>query len=81
MQTTYQQKCELNYEYDAIKKFFNFFSEGEDAQGDLFIIAATFRESNEDQEQFEEEMDAIEQLKNVVEANFVSVNEQIKQIV
>ena len=61
-QTIYQQKCELNYEYDAIKKFFKFGTE-EDEQ-DMFVIAASFRDDNEDQERFVEEMNAIDKLKN-----------------
>ena len=46
----------------------------------MFIIAATFRESNEDLVHFEEEMNAIDTLQKKVEAGLDEVKGEIKQI-
>ena len=43
---SYSQKCELNYEYDTIKKFFQIGqSQGEK---DIFVIAASFKDHDDE---------------------------------
>ena len=48
IEVSYSHKFELNYDYDAIKKFFKMFDKGP-RERDLFIIANAFKEDKEDE--------------------------------
>ena len=69
LETTYTQKCELNYEWDVIKKHLPFFFPNY-KESDVFVIAATFNEEDEDKEQFEEEMAAIKRVETSMKEEF-----------
>ena len=47
-ETSYIQKCELNYEYDAIKGFFGQFFSNYEQEKDIFVVAASFKDEDEE---------------------------------
>ena len=75
LETTYNQKCELNYEYDAIVKNFSFLFK-DVKEGDIFVIAATFNEQDDEKEQHEEEMVAIKRLEKDLKDGFMNMQLQ-----
>ena len=75
LETTYNQKCELNYEYDAIVKNFSFLFK-DVKEGDIFVIAATFNEQDDEKEQHEEEMVAIKRLEKDLKDGFKNMQLQ-----
>lgn len=71
-QTIFEQKCELNYEYDTIKKFLHF-GDGE-KEGDLFVIAANFKESHDGHELMQDQKNAIDNIEQDLREGFKKMN-------